>query len=376
MNRSLESLSVHVGMASSYCHYAFPDAVNSKENFPENMQQMIEGMRAYQRHPYKKESQPLNVVWESGGVRLLREPFLKFKDNAPVVFLVPSLVNRSDILDLKPDRSLLRWLGQNGVITYLLDWGELSKSPQGQTIDDVIEGCLLQALCFVQHQEKQPVHAIGYCIGGTLLAGAAAWEQSLFRSLVFLASPWDFHAGSQALLKRVKFWAPSAFPSIEAQGKLPADWLQALFASLDPALTMKKFSNFAKMDPHSKEAELFVAVEDWLNDGVILPGEVAQHCITNWFLKNEPASGNWFVKGKKIEPEKFKIPALIIASTQDRLVEYEMASALQKSIAHSEIYDPECGHIGMIAGRKSVEGIWPEILQFVLKYEACKVSAS
>ena len=69
-------------------------------------------------------------------------------------------------------------------------------------------------------------------------------------------------------------------PIIALLGEMPVDALQGLFASIDPMQTARKFLNFALLDPQNPKASVFVALEDWLNDGVPLAGPVAQECLS------------------------------------------------------------------------------------------------
>ena len=102
----------------------------------------------------------------------------------------------------------------------------------------------------------------------------------------------------------------SAFLDIDADGllalfsELPIDVLQALFTLSDPSMVSNKFRAFAAMDSHSQRAEDFVALEDWLNDGVALTAGVARDCLTGWYGENRPARGQWTVAGTVIEPGK------------------------------------------------------------------------
>src|SRR5260221_4401887 len=79
-------------------------------------------VQSYRRHPYRRELPDAPVLWQGGAVRLLDHgPALPA--DAPVLLLVPSLVNRGFILDLGPGRSLVRWLADEGIRPLLIDWG-------------------------------------------------------------------------------------------------------------------------------------------------------------------------------------------------------------------------------------------------------------
>jgi polyhydroxyalkanoate synthase len=349
-------------MAVSAAAQDFPVDPAAKTAMPEELSKMLLGIQLYQNHAFVPPVLPLEEIWRAGMVTLNAAQGYIYKEGAPAMVLVPSLINKAHILDLMEGRSLLRFLAGQGINAYLLDWGQSTADDAQKTVDDLVTQRLVPALKFLRSRAGGPVHALGYCMGGTLLTAAAVHETPA--SLVMLAAPWDFHAGSQALLNRVKFWAPSAAPQIAEKGFLPMDWAQVVFASLDPFMAARKFSKFSEMDQESEEARLFVAVEDWLNDGVDLPSAMAQHCIQSWFMENAPGRRGWQVGGKNITPGAIQCSALIVASSQDRLVEYETAAALG-SIKDAVILDPACGHIGMIAGREAQQKVWAPIVGFI-----------
>src|SRR3546814_2051767 len=78
--------------------------------------------------------------------------------------------------------------------------------------------------------------------------------------------------------------------------------LQGLFASLDPQLVVRKFLAFGRLDAASRKAEEFVALEDWLNDGVPLAAPVARECLGRWYGDNATARGQWRLAGCPVDP--------------------------------------------------------------------------
>jgi polyhydroxyalkanoate synthase len=369
MRKGPHPLSVQISLAASVPGAEGPEFPRPPEEVAQDMKQMLLGIQKYQAHPYKAERKKLDVIWQAGETTISTIPGHAAPENSPVVLLVPSMVNRAYILDLMPERSLLHWLGAQGIVPYLLDWGEGVEDEGQQSIEDIVLQRLVPAIDFAAAKTRKKVHVLGYCMGGTLVAGAAQNAAQNMASLTFLAAPWDFHAGTKTMLARVKFWSPSAFPAIAEKGHLPMDWMQMLFASLDPRSSARKFASFVDMPDDSDEARLFVAVEDWLNDGVDLPGQVAQECIKGWFFENATAEGKWVVKGEAVDPAKIKLPSLVISSRKDRLVDYETATAIAAKLPVSKVVNPACGHIGMIAGSKAVEKVWTPIAEWVKKHD-------
>lgn len=372
MRRGLNPLPVYIGMAAA----AWPDAMPADfsaasdipKDLPQDLQHMLLGIQKYYHCDYEIERLPLDEVWRAGTVSVNAVPDHEYKSTQPSILLIPSMINKSYILDLMEGRSMLRWFAAHGLNPYLLDWGAVHEDEGQETLERSILERLVPALAFLHERAGRTVHAMGYCMGGTILTGAAKKAEAHLESMIALAAPWDFHAGTKALFNRIQFWAPTALPMIEEKGYLSVDWIQTLFASLDPKATAKKFAAYATMDEHAEQARIFVAVEDWLNDGVCLPREIAYSCIRDWFFKNDPYQGEWVVGGDIVHPEEIEVPALVIASSKDRLVEYPSAAVLSEAMRRSKIIDPACGHIGMIAGNHSIDKVWRPIADWVKQH--------
>ena len=116
-------------------------------------------------------------------------------------------------------------------------------------------------------------------MGGTLAVAAAQRRPDLVRALALLAAPWDFHAPDPTVAMQAADMLPLMEPALAFNDTLPVDMLQVLFAMLDPWGVADKYRGFARLDPASERAKLFVALEDWLNDGVPLAAPVARECL-------------------------------------------------------------------------------------------------
>ena len=357
-------LSMHLGMTSA--------CLQGQEQAVEHLADMVRGIQLYQKSSYKPTSSQRLQVWSEEQTQLFR---ILGADNfsigeRDICVLIPSLINGSGILDLCPERSLAKWLTTQDLDVYLLDWGDIMKEDPAITIQTLVCDRLGIAVSELKNRtgkSKCKIHVLGYCMGGALSLGIAAVKPDLFDTLTLLATPWDFYAGQRTLLRHVQFWAPSAMGLIENKNYLSADQLQSLFASVDPMLAQKKFSRFANMNMESEEARIFVAVEDWLNDGQDLPAGIARECIMDWFLNNGPCSGIWMLEGRLVDPQNIKMPVHIVASRKDQLVEYDAALSLRQTLPCSYVAEPDCGHIGMIAGKGSIADVWQPMAQWMKK---------
>lgn len=363
MRKGPHPLSVHIGMAASeMARDSAQTGAAGDISYQENFAKMLRGIQRYQCSSSQVSAPPLKTIWQEGEVRLMTLP-----DQAvatPVVFL-PSLVNKANILNLIEGRSMMQYFASQGVAPLLIDWGQSAQDPGQTNFETLIQDRIVSILDFVADMYGQKPHAMGYCMGGTILAAVAALAGDKLASATFLAAPWDFHAGGGALQKRVAFWYPSAMQALESKRVLDQDWLQTVFASLDPLLTRNKFIKFADMEEGTPDHDIFIAIEDWLNDGVDLPYEIAQTCIQRWFFDNKTAQNKWHVGGKTIQPAHIDVPCLVVASKQDRLVEYASAHALTASLKNVREVSPQCGHVGMIAGRHAIKTAWQPMVEFI-----------
>jgi polyhydroxyalkanoate synthase len=323
----------------------------------------LRGIEAYRHHPYRRAVAEPPMVWQEGTTRLL--------DYGPIggapLLVVPSLINRSTILDLAPERSLLRFLSRQGIRPLLVDWGKPGPIERGFTVTDYVAGRLDAAFEAALACGGAPLAVLGYCMGGLLAVALAQRRRREIGALALLATPWDFHATQieQArLLGSLAPWLEAAWAPL---GEVPVDILQALFLGLDPLLALRKFSRFATLDPAAPAALEFVALEDWLNDGVPLALQVARECLADWYGANSPARGAWRVAGTPIQPGRVTLPALVVVPARDRIVPPASAAALAAALPQATRLDPPLGHIGMIVGGRAEELMWRPLAAWLLR---------
>jgi polyhydroxyalkanoate synthase len=309
----------------------------------------LAGIRAWRSHPWHRDLPDPPVRWREATARLL-----DYGGDGPVVLFVPSLINRWTVLDLMEGHSMVRWLGGQGVHPMLLDWGDPDPD---FTLTDHIAGRLVRAIEVAKGTGARLVLA-GYCMGGTFATAAAALRPDLVRGLALLAAPWDFHAGDVGHLHKLAATCAMMEPLLRDAATVPVDLLQALFALDDPAAVAEKFRQFGRLDQESAAARLFVALEDWLNDGVPLSGTTARECMRAWYRDNLPGRGEWRVSGLAIDPAAISVPAFVAVPRRDHIVPPESARALGRLLPEVTLVEPNAGHVGMTAGRSAAKVLW------------------
>ncbi|HLG87445.1 MAG TPA: alpha/beta fold hydrolase [Alphaproteobacteria bacterium] len=321
-----------------------------------------EGVRAYRAHPYRRGQEHVDVIWSDGATNLLDHR----GEGIPALF-VPSLINRGWVLDLQPGHGMLSWLARHGTHPYRIEWGPPGIAEQNFDIGDYVMRRLEPALQETVRRSGRPVVLVGYCMGGLLTIAAAVSRPDLVSGLGLLATPWDFHAEAAQRSEAMAALYRSIRPAAALLGQLPVDLVQGFFAMPDPVVALRKFQRFATLDPDSAEARAFVALEDWLNDGVPVTLPVADDALLGWYGANTPERGTWKPGAAAIDPTSLTMPALVAIPGADRIVPPASAAAILDKIPHAERLDPPLGHIGMVVGRRAEAALWRPLADWIAR---------
>ena len=318
------------------------------------------GVAAYRRHPYLRRTVEATVAWQQGTTRLL-----DYGGPGRPLLVVPSLVNRGYVLDLTPETSLLGWLLEAGFRPLLVDWGAPGSVETGFDLTDYVGGRLISVLDLVSHQAGGAVPVVGYCMGGLLALALARASPAKVAGLVLMATPWDFQAANQdqavILAGAAQVWEPV----LSTLGVLPVEAIQSLFWCLDPFAVIQKFIKFADIDQRSSRATLFVALEDWLNDGVPLAARVARECLREWYGANTPTRGEWRVGGAAVDPAEITCRTLVVVSDHDRIVPAVSAEGLVRELSDPAVIRSSLGHVGMVVGNRARTRVWQPVADWL-----------
>jgi polyhydroxyalkanoate synthase len=312
----------------------------------------LAGLEAYRRHPFHRHSRPRRVLWREGTTRLL-----DYGSGGPVVFVVPSLINRYYVLDILPEHSFLRHLAEQGLRPVVVDWGAPGREERHFDLTDYIARRLEAAFAVAARIAGAPIAVVGYCMGGLLALALALRRWTEIACLALLATPWDFHAEREEQARLLGCFAERLTTFADADGALPVEVIQYLFFVLDPFTAARKFARFATLDTGSNEARSFVALEDWLNDGVPLALAVARDCMRSWYGENEPRRGRWQVGGRRVDPKLLRRPTLVVVPGRDRIVPPSSAEPLAKELG-ATMLRPPLGHVGMMSAARAPDLLW------------------
>ena len=290
----------------------------------------LTGLRKYEAAPRTARPEPRREVARAGGA-CLRD----HGGDGPPVILIPSLINPPRILDLDEEVSLAAAVSRMNRRSLLLDWGKA-----GARADLDVAGHVEQLLLPLLRSIDERAALLGYCLGGTMAIAAANLAEC--ERVVTLAAPWHFDRYPEASRAALQdMWRHSEGASCDL-GALPMEVLQASFWSLDPERTVAKFAEFGHLDPRSADAQRFVQLEDWANEGEPLPYPAAKELIEDLFEKDASGSGQWRVCERTVTDE-IAVPLLNLSAERDRI-------APAATVATGDVIAIPSGHVGMIVG--------------------------
>ncbi len=351
------------------------DPVTAFKSNLEKMREILDALKTWQHHPFHRQNSDPPVVWQSGSSRLLDYGGASKTTSAPPVLVIPSLVNKPYILDLSPENSLMQMLAATGLRPYLLDWGTPEMAESEFDLNDYILSRALPALNEIHQISGVKIGVLGYCMGGTIAATMSLLSNKI-NALTTIGAPWNFSSptGNQLLLQQIASTdngqnLRTLIQNLSrAFGNLPYIFLQSLFAAINPNQFQSKFLLFNQMDPLSNTAQQFVAIEDWLNDGLPLTGPAADDLLVKWHIQNQIMNGKWRINNTRIDATKITIPGMFVCGKSDTIAPPEATLALPKQVRNATLIQPDTGHVGMIVGSKSREQVILPIANFLLKH--------
>jgi polyhydroxyalkanoate synthase subunit PhaC len=314
-------------------------------------------------------STPSEVVYEEDRLKVLR-----YKSNTPTRYRTPlifvfALVNRPYILDLKPGKSVIAHFVNQGFDTYLVDWGIPTDADRHLTLDDYINGYMLNVVENIcERTGARQVNLLGYCMGGTMSAMFTSLHQRWVKNLILMAAGIDF-SGREGLLQ---MWTDPTFFNVDAFvdtfGNCPPWFLQNAFLMLKPVQNIfeKPISFWERLDD-DRFLDDYFAMEGWLNDNIPVAGEVFREFTKYLYQQNRLVKGTMPVGRHIVDLSDITCPALNLMAQNDDLVPPTQSLPFNDLISSTdkETIDFPAGHIGLAVGSKAQKQLWPQAVDWL-----------
>lgn len=337
------------------------------------------GMELFLKAPdFSVGTTPSEIIYTEDKMKLIHYIPAVEKPYPVPVLVVYALVNRYYILDLQPDKSVIKKLLDEGFDVYIIDWGYPSGADRYLTIDDYVNGYVNNAVDRIRERSGfDKITLLGVCQGGTFSVMYAALHPQKIKNLITLVAPVDFDTDKGLL----HVWAKSLDVDkiVDYYGIVPGDFLNAGFLLTDPFRLMidKYVGLFERIEcePGDKECELrnedtvknFLRMEKWIFDSPDQAGETFRQFFKDCYQKNLLIKNKMMLNGKKINLKNITMPLLNVMAEFDHLVPNDASKPLTDAVSSSdkETFVFPTGHIGIFVGSKSQKEVCPKIADWL-----------
>jgi polyhydroxyalkanoate synthase len=309
--------------------------VRGASNLWENWYRAVSGLRPVGAEDFqvgkKVAVTPGKVVYRNRLIELIQYAPATGQIRPEPVLIVPAWIMKYYILDLSPENSLVRYLVENGYTVFVISW----KNPTGEDrelgMEDYRKLGVASALDAVGTVVPgQPVHGVGYCLGGTLMAIAAAamardGDQRL-ASLTLLAAQTDFTEAGEIMLFIDEAQVSYLEQMMADRGYLDARQMAGAFQLLrSNDLIWSKMVGTYLMGERRPMIDLMA----WNADATRMPYRMHSEYLRHLFLDNDLAESCYQVDGRPVSLGDIRAPIFAVSTTADHVAPWRSVYKIQ-----------------------------------------------
>ncbi|CAM3742349.1 alpha/beta fold hydrolase [Smaragdicoccus niigatensis] len=288
------------------------------------------------------------------------------------VLLVPPLGSQAKCFDLRRGCSLAEHLVENGVPTYLIDYGAPTWQDRNLGVEHYINKVVPEAVRRVSEDNNgAAVNVIGWCMGGLISIGVVAVHPELpINALAMVASPFDFSKNPlMRPLQAIGKYTGGAIvgSAIKVMGGSSAKVTELAFkATALPTYLKKPVTLWRKRDDREFLAQIG-AVDELMNNMLAYPGRATLQAYQRLAMRNELASGKIQGPNKVVDLSEITIPVMNVAGSSDVIAPPAAVHHVGELLPNSpDVRLPLApgGHLGVLTGGKAATTTWRYIDEF------------
>jgi polyhydroxyalkanoate synthase len=311
---------------------------------------------------------PKDVVWTHRKTTLYRYRSERRRHAIPVL-LVFALINRPDIFDLRHGNSFVEFLLEEGYDVFLLDWGY----PDEEDADMGLEKYVCDELHWAIRETlrasgQRELSLLGWCIGGTLcLLYGGFYPDNPVRNMALLTTPVDTRGSLYAnWVARDSFDVDYVADAYQAIPGPAIDWANKLMKPVTNYwTTYRRLWEGVRTGQTRRDA--YQPMARWVADNPPFPAAAYRDWITWMYKENRLVQNRLWLRGRRVDLGQIRQSLLVVTAGADHIAPPEGTHPLLGLVGSDDVtsLDRPGGHIGLMAGSKAREEIWPDIAQWL-----------
>ena len=268
------------------------------------------------------------------------------------LLIIPPWINKYYILDLKPENSFIRWAVDQGLTVFVVSWVNPGRELRDVGMDAYAEeGCLTAVREVLAQTGETQVNAVGYCIGGTLLALVLAYmsrtgDKSV-RSATFLTTLTDFEDIGELSVFVQDDFLEAIEREVEEKGYLPSARMSRTFSYMraNDLIYGPAIRSYMMGEPPPAFDLLY-----WNGDSTNLPARMTVEYLRGLCLNNEFSKGRFRLLGETVELSDVRHPLFAVACETDHIAVWRSSHAgIRRMRSRSKTFVlSQSGHIAGI----------------------------